>query len=95
MFKYLNTPSKGSRHTDYTFVTDTQISHLLPNRGTKAHSLLYSVFFFRRLQKQVCCELVFRLMGNPKAVLGPQDWEQMTIRPEILLNKIKNEFERW
>ena len=29
MFKYLNTPSKGSRHTDYTFVTDTQITHLL------------------------------------------------------------------
>ena len=51
--------------------------------------------FFRRLQKQVCCELVFGLMGNPKAVLGPQDWEQMTIRPEILLNKIKNEFGRW
>ena len=23
-FKYLNTPSKGSRHTDYTFVTDRQ-----------------------------------------------------------------------
>ena len=56
---------------------------------------IYSVFFFRRLQKQVCCELVFGLMGNPKAVLGPQDWEQMTIRPEILLNKIKNEFGRW
>ena len=34
-------------------------------------------------------------MGNPKAVLGPQDWEQMAIRPEILLNKIKNEFGRW
>ena len=29
MFKYLNTPRKGSRHTDYTFVTDTQITHLL------------------------------------------------------------------
>ena len=29
MFKYLNTPSKGSRHTDYTFVTEGQISHLL------------------------------------------------------------------
>ena len=29
MFKYLNTPSKGSRHTDYTFVTDRQITHLL------------------------------------------------------------------
>ena len=51
--------------------------------------------FFRRPQKQVCCELVFGLMGNPKAVLGPQDWEQMAIRPEILLNKIKNEFGRW
>ena len=51
--------------------------------------------FFRRLQKQVCCELVFGLMGNQKAVLGPQDWEQMAIRPEILLNKIKNEFGRW
>ena len=34
-------------------------------------------------------------MGNPKAVLGPQDWEQMGIRPEILLNKIKNVFGRW
>ena len=29
MFKYLNTPSKGSRHTNYTFVTDTKITHLL------------------------------------------------------------------
>ena len=53
---------------------------------------IYSVFFFRRLQKHVCCELVFGLLGNPKTFLGPQDWEQMTIRPEILLNKIKIEF---
>ena len=28
MFKYLNTPSKGRGHTDFTFVTDRQISHL-------------------------------------------------------------------
>ena len=28
---------------------------------------LYSVFFFIDLQKQGCCELVFGLMGNPKA----------------------------
>ena len=39
-FKYLNTPSKGSRHTEYAFVTETQISHLLPNRGNNGHSLL-------------------------------------------------------
>ena len=55
----------------------------------------YSVFYFIHLQKQGFCKHVFGLMGNPKAVLGPQDWEQMTIRPEILLNKIKNEFGRW
>ena len=33
MFKYLNTPSKGSRHTDYTFVTDRHISHLSQTEG--------------------------------------------------------------
>ena len=26
MFKYLNTPSKGSRHTDYTFVTEEALT---------------------------------------------------------------------
>ena len=58
--------------------------------------ILFTVcFFFIRLQKQVCCELVFGPMGNPKAVLGPQDWEQMTFKSEILLNKIKNVYERW
>ena len=57
--------------------------------------LLYSVIFFICLRKQVCCELVSGLMGNPKAVLRPQDWNKMTIRPEILLNNIKNEFGRW
>ena len=57
--------------------------------------MFYSVFFFIRLQKQGYCELVFGLMGNPKAFLGPQDWEQMTFKSEILLNKIKNVFERW
>ena len=48
-FKYLNTPSKGSRHTDYTFVTDTQITHLSQTHrfhicyrteALKGHSLL-------------------------------------------------------
>ena len=60
------------------------------NKRTK-----YSVFFFIDLQKQGCCELVFGLLGNQKAFLGPQDWAQMTFRSEILLNKINNEFGRW
>ena len=74
--------------------TNEQIIIIMKNKKQRS-CRIYSVFFFRRLQKQVCCELVFGLMGKPKAVLGPQDWEQMTIRPEILLNKIKNEFGRW
>ena len=50
--------------------------------------------FFIDLQKQGCCELVFGLMVNPKPSKLPQDQVQMTLRSEVLLNEIKNEFRR-
>ena len=53
-----------------------------------------TVCFFIDLQKQGCCELVFGLMVNPKPSKLPQDQVQMTLRSEVLLNEIKNEFRR-
>ena len=74
-------------HTDYTFVTDTQISHLLPNRGTKGHSLL-------QLRIQICidisrCFRVWFCLDYSTVSSSCQPCYLLWARPQIMVKMMK------